>query len=128
MEDEAQGMARSALGLDQRLTNQVRVATGDGLASGFVIPRWREFSHSFVRQTYGSPCVGKGREYRRSKPNGDRKVVDRERGYFIGMDLEDGFQLLSTNVQHESVFGCRSMAVLAVLGNHVVDAADLSMY
>ena len=38
IEDEVQGMARSALGLDQRLTGQVRVATGEGLASVLVIP------------------------------------------------------------------------------------------
>jgi DNA-binding transcriptional LysR family regulator len=38
IEDEARGMLRSAQGLDQQLSGQVRVATGDGLASGFVIP------------------------------------------------------------------------------------------
>src|SRR5215212_2117077 len=38
IEDEAQGMARSAQGLDQRLTGQVRVATGEGLATVLVIP------------------------------------------------------------------------------------------
>jgi DNA-binding transcriptional LysR family regulator len=38
IEDEAKGMARSALGLDQRLTGLVRVATGEGLASVLVIP------------------------------------------------------------------------------------------
>jgi DNA-binding transcriptional LysR family regulator len=38
IEDEAQWMMRSAQGLDQRLTGQVRVATGDGIANGLVIP------------------------------------------------------------------------------------------
>ena len=38
IEDEARGMARSAQGLDQRLTGQVRVATNEGLAGVIVIP------------------------------------------------------------------------------------------
>jgi DNA-binding transcriptional LysR family regulator len=38
IEVETLAMARSAQGLDQRLTGQVRVATGDGIGSGFVIP------------------------------------------------------------------------------------------
>src|SRR5262245_8918486 len=37
IEDEAQGMMRSAQGLDQRLTGQVRIATGEGIANGLVI-------------------------------------------------------------------------------------------
>jgi len=37
IEEEAQGMMRSAQGLDQRLTGQVRIATGEGIANGLVI-------------------------------------------------------------------------------------------
>src|SRR5262245_17920778 len=37
IEDEAQGMMRSAQGLDQRLTGQVKIATGEGIANGLVI-------------------------------------------------------------------------------------------
>jgi DNA-binding transcriptional LysR family regulator len=37
IEDETRGMTRTAQGLDQRLTGQVRVATGDGIANGLVI-------------------------------------------------------------------------------------------